>query len=433
MRDHVSFPGLFVESPAKRLRSRRSFLVSCLLTGLAAGCRGEGDHTVADAAALKRALATACPGDHIVLASGTYAGNFTLNASGTAGEPIVIRSATTPRGGRSGGAELTGRLTLAGDHGTVYGLRKTGDRILVTGNRCGVYRCWFRDSSNADAIRIMGSAREAEIAYNEIRDYGAKARTGRAISIWSANGKMPQRTHIHHNHIIDHVNPEGSGAAIGIGSAAGDIKRASHSLIEYNLVENNRSSTCLGIKSSYATYRFNTVKNCAGPGQTRFGSHTDWIANAFIRSAGVITYGPNNRLIGNYVEDQAKTGAWLDMGFPVGTVTIDEYGGSDIPQYPQNVDCLAAGNVGRLRIGGGGSAERYDRLPTNCRVEAHRGPLILAPERHVGTIEIRVASLEVPAYIVLDRSDVGPGAAPLAEEETLLQRFGGSAELTRPS
>jgi hypothetical protein len=48
---------------------------------------------VTDATSLQAALAAAKPGDVITLAPGTYAGEFTLNASGTANDPIVIRGA----------------------------------------------------------------------------------------------------------------------------------------------------------------------------------------------------------------------------------------------------------------------------------------------------------------------------------------------------
>ena len=46
---------------------------------------------VADAAGLSAALGAAQPGDVIVLAPGTYAGQFAIQASGTAEDPIVIR------------------------------------------------------------------------------------------------------------------------------------------------------------------------------------------------------------------------------------------------------------------------------------------------------------------------------------------------------
>ncbi|HEY0139088.1 MAG TPA: hypothetical protein VGB85_33605, partial [Nannocystis sp.] len=50
---------------------------------------------VSDAAGLSAALAAAAPGDVISLADGTYSGQFSISASGTAADPIVIRGAST--------------------------------------------------------------------------------------------------------------------------------------------------------------------------------------------------------------------------------------------------------------------------------------------------------------------------------------------------
>ncbi|HVY49242.1 MAG TPA: chondroitinase-B domain-containing protein, partial [Minicystis sp.] len=49
---------------------------------------------VGDAASLSAALAAAQPGDVITLANGTYAGQFSFSASGTAADPIVVRGAS---------------------------------------------------------------------------------------------------------------------------------------------------------------------------------------------------------------------------------------------------------------------------------------------------------------------------------------------------
>ncbi len=91
---------------------------------------------VTDAATLRTALAAAQPGDVITLAAGTYAGEFTLDASGTATDPIVIRGVARDTvvldGGNAGGNVLAiegsfthvERLTLQHDtralrfHGT---------------------------------------------------------------------------------------------------------------------------------------------------------------------------------------------------------------------------------------------------------------------------------------------------------------------------
>ncbi len=83
---------------------------------------------VTDVASLQAALAAAAPGDVITLSAGTYAGEFTLNASGTADDPIVIRGADRDTvvldGGNAGGNVLAvegsythvERLTLQHDN-----------------------------------------------------------------------------------------------------------------------------------------------------------------------------------------------------------------------------------------------------------------------------------------------------------------------------
>jgi len=62
---------------------------------------------VSSASTLQSALDAAQPGDVITLAAGTYAGEFTLNASGTASNPIVIRGVDRDTvildGGNTGG------------------------------------------------------------------------------------------------------------------------------------------------------------------------------------------------------------------------------------------------------------------------------------------------------------------------------------------
>jgi MYXO-CTERM domain-containing protein len=87
-------------------------------------------HTVAvgDVASLQAALGAAKPGDVITLAPGTYAGEFTLNASGSADDPIIVRGADRDAvildGGDAGGNVLAvegsythvERLTLQHDN-----------------------------------------------------------------------------------------------------------------------------------------------------------------------------------------------------------------------------------------------------------------------------------------------------------------------------
>jgi hypothetical protein len=71
---------------------------------------------VSTAAELTSALAAAQPGDVITLAAGTYAGEFTLNASGTADDPIVIRGADRDAVVLDGGEGGSNVLAIEGSY-----------------------------------------------------------------------------------------------------------------------------------------------------------------------------------------------------------------------------------------------------------------------------------------------------------------------------
>ncbi len=98
---------------------------------------------VTDVASLEAALAAAMPGDVITLAPGTYAGEFTHTARGTAADPIVIRGADRDTvvldGGDAGGNVLSvegsythvERVTLQHDNRALrfHGVGATNDVV----------------------------------------------------------------------------------------------------------------------------------------------------------------------------------------------------------------------------------------------------------------------------------------------------------------
>lgn len=125
---------------------------------------------VTDAPSLASALASAQPGDVILLKKGTYAGTFSIHASGTADDPIVIRGESEEEvildGGGDGGnvLEVYGAHRLQGDvaaagrhplsrvarggqgaraaqrqrwiHREGAGSGRAGDRLCAAGLRC---------------------------------------------------------------------------------------------------------------------------------------------------------------------------------------------------------------------------------------------------------------------------------------------------------
>lgn len=135
----------------------------------------------------------------------------------------------------------------------------------------------------------------------------------------------------------------------------------------------------------------------------RHGTYNDYIGNASLNAGGVMLMGRWNRAIGNY-HDGGKTGSWRSPNAASGTVSqsqiLTEGGGG---AYPRAEDCLFAGNIGPLIIGGGGASSELPPLRTI--IEAHQGPI--STPRQSGTIH-RALTVAVPPYVILKESDVGP-------------------------
>jgi hypothetical protein len=100
--------------------------------------------SVSSAASLQAALSAAQPGDVITLAAGMYAGEFTLDASGTADDPIVIRGVARDTVILDGGAGGGNVLAIEGSYTHVERLTLQHDtralRFHATGGVGNVVR-----------------------------------------------------------------------------------------------------------------------------------------------------------------------------------------------------------------------------------------------------------------------------------------------------
>ena len=110
---------------------------------------------VADAAGLADALGAAQAGDVIELADGTYGGTFSIDASGTAADPIVIRGASTA------GTILDG-MGAAGNVIEVYGGFIHIERMTIkNANRAIRFQTAGAEGNVVRAARLLGLKRDA--------------------------------------------------------------------------------------------------------------------------------------------------------------------------------------------------------------------------------------------------------------------------------
>jgi hypothetical protein len=108
---------------------------------------------VSSASQLQHALATARPGEEILLAAGTYDGNFTASHSGTSGAPVTLCG---PRSAVLNGGSISRGYTFYLDHASWWRL----EGFTVEGGQKGV----LADGSDYDLIYgldVQGTGDEA--------------------------------------------------------------------------------------------------------------------------------------------------------------------------------------------------------------------------------------------------------------------------------
>lgn len=150
---------------------------------------GEGEGTdigtalrtvnVSNSSELADALAAAIPGDHIVLANGTYSGPGTWTRDGTLANPIVVRAANL-----LGASMPANAINPNGAYQTLYGIQFTTGQLSV-GNTSeatftNIWRCRFTGSGAATTSMLVRTynSKDLDVAYCEWTNHA-----GRGIAI----------------------------------------------------------------------------------------------------------------------------------------------------------------------------------------------------------------------------------------------------------
>lgn len=151
---------------------------------------------VSTAGQLQTALTGAQPGDRIVLADGTYSGNFTLTADGTADQPILVEGGpdaeiVSPSGndGGSYALHLTGvdQARLSGF--TVHTAKKG---IVLDGSTHVLLSGLDISDIGDEAVHLRGFSSDNWVIGNTISDTGhANDGFGEGVYIGSAQGNWP--------------------------------------------------------------------------------------------------------------------------------------------------------------------------------------------------------------------------------------------------
>ena len=174
-----------------------SGLASSAATG-SSSCAPSGGVSVSSASELKKALAGARPGEEILLAPGTYDGDFTASHSGTSAAPVTLCG---PRSAVLNGGSVSHGYAFYLDHASWWRL----EGFTVEGGQKGV----LADDSDYDLIYglfVHGTGDEAihlreysshdTVSHCMVRDTGLLVHFyGEGIYVGSANTNWCRYTH----------------------------------------------------------------------------------------------------------------------------------------------------------------------------------------------------------------------------------------------
>ena len=283
---------------------------------------------VSTSSALTSAVATAIPGDHIVLANGNYAALKITSKNGTAANPIVIRAVN-----RLGAVFNSGQLEFAtSSYVIIDGMDWTANSTtkFTSSNNCRIMRSKFHlaETSSLKWIILQGAnSHHNRIDHNE---FGPKSQLGNFITVDGSASQASQYDRIDSNYFHD-ITPRADNEKEAIRMGWSQISMSS----AYTTLENNLFVNCDGdpeivsVKSSDNTIRYNTFRTSQGALSLRHGNRNTVYGNFMFGggragTGGIRVYGQDHKIYNNYLE--GLTGSGFDAPLQLDGGDVDTSG-----------------------------------------------------------------------------------------------------------
>ncbi|MFJ9418443.1 right-handed parallel beta-helix repeat-containing protein [Streptomyces sp. NPDC101227] len=229
---------------------------------------------VSTAAQLKTALAAAEPGDTIQLADGTYNGNFTASAAGTAAARIALAGSSKAvlKAGGGYGLHLDGASFW-----TVRGISVTGgQKGIVTDAANGV----VIDSVTVHDLDMEGvhfrtSSKDGVIKNSTIRDTGKNGRgMGEGIYVGSAGGTDDKSDNV--RIVGNTIGPGVGGENIDIKEGTTGAKISGNTFDGSGLTGAHFDDSWVDIKGNKVVVENNTGKHTTNDGYETHSPQSGW-------------------------------------------------------------------------------------------------------------------------------------------------------------
>lgn len=356
------------------------------------------DILVSDAAQLSLALTSAKPGSRILLANGSYAGNFAVTVAGTPDQPVVIEAQSLL------GATVAGSFLVKAADVSLKGLVITGG-IVLNGDRARASRCRIESGSETAVVEISGGT-GVVVELCEMTNFG-----GRGIQI-GGGARAPR---LYRNWIHGQFPDDNQGVAAiisGLGKNTSALPIGAHIL--ENLLEGLSARQAIETKSSSNRIERNTVIGGSRPGDV------------------LVRHGLDNVLIGNWVEngrllvgDRGSIAAYNRvggtrhepcLGVKAGTLTGDQLR-TGMVGYPISEGARLIANQAVIDLGW--HYDGWTLMPLATSIEAHdqaQWPVVMTLCDPLQVTYSDTTDPGLPAVTPqrLTSADVGPFAQPPA-------------------
>jgi poly(beta-D-mannuronate) lyase len=272
---------------------------------------------VTDSSSLSAALESVAAGTTIVLADGSYDGDYTIRASGTAENPIVVKAATTGRAVFAAGSEVvvkqSAHVVIAGV--TFLGGADTMLKLESSNNVRLTHSTFDRGSSGEGSSKWLyiggADSHHNRIDHNTFQN---KTDPGNYLTLDGSPTQVSQYDRIDHNRFLK-IGPRADNEKEAVRLGWSDISMSSgFTVFEYNLLEEcDGDPEVVSVKASDMTVRYNTVRRSQGVLSLRHGDRNSLYGNVILGekrpgTGGIRMYGADNRVFDNYIAGTTGTG-----------------------------------------------------------------------------------------------------------------------------
>ncbi|NGY61009.1 lyase [Lentzea sp. NEAU-D13] len=247
---------------------------------------------VPNVASLQAAINSARDGQRIELANGVHRADKPIKITKS---KITIAAKNAGRTVFSTGGFEFGKVRNVTIEGFVF---DGTSKLDVTAEATRITRTTFNGDKGGASLTV--SANDVEVDHNT---FSNRTTEGVFLQIAGPDGKIAQRTKVHHNYFYNHsYSGLNGGESIRLGYSYKQ-QLSAYAVIENNLFDKaNGDSEAISVKASDNTIRFNTIRNSKGYIVLRHG-HRSVVEGNLLFGSGIRFHGNDHKVFNNYVEN----------------------------------------------------------------------------------------------------------------------------------